>query len=266
VALEQRRIERRLGWLAVFGGLALALAVQVAEPVGVPLFDGVVVHEPYRYLRPGPGQAGSPTSFTATPGVTGGVSPIFVAATGENPPQAQLNAKRGAFDVPAGTTSLTVSITPIEPPAPPPGRLIAGNVYRFSVVDQDGAPVPIQAACDTCVTLLLRGTDTIGEAALARYDGAAWVAVETLPAGAGGRFQANPTVLGEDAGVEVVAPARGADLVLIGAAGALALLLAGMGFLLFRVRPAAAESPEVSSTRMPSKRRRRRPPGGGQDP
>ena len=268
MAVAQGRTDRRLGWLAVFSGLVLALAAQVAGPVGVPLFDGVVVQEPYRYLHPSGNQPGSPTSFTSTPGVTGGISPIFVGATTENPPQAQLIVQKGAFAVPAAATSLHVSITPIEPPAlAPAGRSIAGNVYRFSVADQDGATLQVKP-CDDCITLLLRGTDTIGEATLGRYDGTTWVAVETIHAGVGGTFQANPTVLGDVAVYTAALTTDGAggpDLVLVAGAVALVLLVAGMGFLIFRVRPAPEDQPPPTAmTRVPSKRKPpRRPTGGG---
>ena len=54
--------DRRRGWLAVLAGAVLVLAIQVAAPVGVPLYDGVVVQEPYRYLHPTGDHVGSPTS------------------------------------------------------------------------------------------------------------------------------------------------------------------------------------------------------------
>ncbi|HUG30994.1 MAG TPA: hypothetical protein VMQ65_10835, partial [Candidatus Limnocylindria bacterium] len=112
--------DRRIGWLASLAGGALALAVQVAAPVGVPLYDGVVVQEPYRYLHPTGEQAGSPASFSSTPAVSGSVSPNVIAATTESPPQAQLIAQEGAFVLSASATGLQVSVAPIEAPPPPP--------------------------------------------------------------------------------------------------------------------------------------------------
>src|SRR6202008_1664103 len=83
----------------------------------LPLYDGVIVQEPYRYLAPSSGQAGSPTSYAGTQPIHGATSPAFVAATTESPPQAQLIAPAGAFVVPAGVTALSISIQPVAVPA-----------------------------------------------------------------------------------------------------------------------------------------------------
>lgn len=257
-----RPSDRRVGWLAALAGGALALAAQVAAPGGVPLYDGVHIAEPYRYLHPSGDQAGSPTSASSTPTIGDGASPVVVAATGENPPQAQLIAQRGAFELTAGAVSLRVSITPVEGPPPPPGSSISGNVYRFSVTDEAGAPQVI-AACDGCISLVLRGPDPHAEASIKRVVNGAWVDVETVRATATGLFQANPTVLGDYAVVEVVAPAPGPDPVLL-VGGAVALvLLAGIAYLVFGVRPVPAPPTRAPSApvRLPSKRKGpRRPP------
>lgn len=113
--------DRRLGWVAVLAGGLLTLAVQVAAPVGVPLFDGVVVQEPYRFLHPTGDQAGSPGSFSESTDIED-VVPFIAAKTTENPPEAQLIALDDAFELTAGATSLEVSIAPIEAPAPPDGE------------------------------------------------------------------------------------------------------------------------------------------------
>ena len=72
---------RALGWLAIGVGLGLALAVQVRAPVGVPLYDGVVTAEPYRYLHPTGGQVGDPASASSTEDVSSTQSPVFALAT-----------------------------------------------------------------------------------------------------------------------------------------------------------------------------------------
>src|SRR6185503_15769151 len=139
------------------------VAVQTAAPVGVPLYDGVVVVEPYRYLHPGDGQAGSPATFTSTPKVTDDKSPIFVAATSESPAQAQLIAQRDAFRLTAGATALSISITPVETTRQPPSGTIAGNVYRFSVTAQDGTQLAVNTGCTDCLSLVLRAPDANAE-------------------------------------------------------------------------------------------------------
>jgi hypothetical protein len=255
--------DRRLGWLAVVGGGLLALAVQVAAPVGVPLYDGVVVQEPYRFLNPTGDQAGSPGSFTESTAIEG-VVPDIVAATTESPPQAQLIALEDAFELTAGATGLQVSITPIEPPAPPEGGIIAGNVYRFSVTDQAGNPLPAKP-CQGCRSLLLRAPDGTGMATIKQWSNGGWIDVPTDHAGTTGLYQTNVTTLGDYAVIETPEPQPGPDPILV-MGGTLVLLLLGAGaFLLLKVRQApAAPASDTRPTRIPSKRKKppRRPPSG----
>ena len=272
--------ERRLGWLAVLAGGALALAVQVAAPVGVPLYDGVVVQEPYRYLHPTGDQAGSPTSFSATVPVTGPESPTIVAATTENPAQAQVIGQEGAFVLTPSATSLQVSVTPIEAPPPPEAGSIAGNVYRFSVADQAGTQLAI-TPCDGCISLVMRAPEGVGVASIQRYADGAWREVVTLHAGMVALYQTNPTALGDYAVIAMDEPAVGIDPVVL-AGGAIALVLfLGVVFLLFRVKQAPEEPPTTGRgsrgasgglssrppSRIPSKKKPgRRPPSERSNP
>src|ERR1700674_2836194 len=97
-------------------GLAIAAAAQVVAPVVVPLFDGVVVNEPYRYVTPPPGEAGSPTSASSGLAIAQGVSPAFAVYTSETPPQAELVARSGELAVRPQSTSVTVTIDPMQVP------------------------------------------------------------------------------------------------------------------------------------------------------
>ena len=266
--------DRRLGWLAILAGGALALAVQVATPVGVPLYDGVVVQEPYRYLHPTGDQPGSPTTFSATVPVVGSESPTVVAATTENPAQAQVIGQEGAFVLTPSATSLLVSVTPIDAPAQPVGGTIAGNVYRFSVTDQSGTELAI-TPCDGCISLVMRAPDGVGVASIQRFADGAWQEVETLHAGMVSLYQTNPKALGTYAVIAMDEPAEGIDPAVF-AGGAIALLLfLGVLFLLFRVKQAPAGPPSGGRgsggspagsygrppSRIPSKRKAgRRPP------
>lgn len=259
--------DRRLGWLAILAGASLALAIQIAAPVGVPLYDGVVVQEPYRYLHPTGDQVNSPTSFSSAPAVGGGVSPLFAASTNESPPQAQLNAQKDAFEIPAGTTSLKVSISPIEPPPAPPSGSIEGNVYRFSVTDQAGTPLTIKP-CQGCISLTLRAPDDVGEATIKRFADGAWSDVEAIHSL--GMYQTNPTALGDYAVITIAGEESGLDPILILGGAALVLLLAGGALLYFRVRPAPAVPIDRGRgsvpRRVPSKRRAPKgPPSGRSD-
>jgi hypothetical protein len=251
----------------VFVGAALALAAQVAAPVPVPLYDGVPVQEPYRFLHPTGNQAGSPTSAAAVPAVVGGISPAFAAATAENPPQAQLIAQKNAFALAPGTTSLQVSITPIEAPSTPAGGPIAGNVYRFSVTDQAGTALEIKA-CGGCLSLSLRAPDGTGEATIERFADGAWEDVLTVPLAIVSMFQANPTALGDLAVVE--GPPGPADQSGLGVnapwilgGGAVVALIAGIVLLFFFVKPIGGTTPAPPAERprrVPSKQKS--PPKG----
>jgi hypothetical protein len=258
--------DRRFGWLAIALGAGLALAVQLAAPVGVPLYDGVVVVEPYRFLRPSGGQPGNPTSFVSEPKVdTSGVSPVIAAATTESPPQAQLIAQRNAFAVPGGTSSLRVTITPVEAEAAPTDGAIAGNVYRFAATDASGRSL-VAKRCEKCLSLVLRAPEGVDEAVIGHFVGGAWSQVATVHAGIAAMFQANITELGDYAVVTSVPLAGGGpDLVLILAGLGVALIFAAfVGLMFIRARPPAAYPTNRGGgrARVPSKRRGRRPPPG----
>jgi hypothetical protein len=250
--------ERRLGWIAVLAGGALALAVQLGAPVGVPLYDGVFVQEPYRYLHPIDSQAGEPASFDEDEAVVGVTSPEFAAATAENPPQVQLIAQTGAFTLSAGATSIHVSIAPIDAPAPPSGAAIAGNAYRVLVTDQAGTVLNI-AACDGCLTLSLRAPQGTVTATIERYANGAWTEMETIPAGIVSVFQSDPTALGDIAMITGGAtPSAGIDPLIIFGVTAIVLWLLVFGFIVWqRVRPAPPPGSPVkrARARLPSKQR-----------
>lgn len=272
--------DRRRGWLAVAAGTVLVLAIQIAAPVRVPLYDGVVVQEPYRYLHPIGDQAGDPTSGSDTEPVVGGAAPILVVSTSENPAQAQLIAQLGAFELHVGANSLMGIVQPIEPPPAPAGGIIIGNVYAFTVADQAGNAVA-PATCDGCRSLILRAPDANVDATIKRYANGAWTDLKTTPANLVG-FQVEPTLLGDFALIAVGdggTPTGPADtgsggglspIVIVGGA-VLALLLAVGLFLFVRVRQASAGaapgrgSRDGPTNRIPSKRKppRRPPPPPG---
>jgi hypothetical protein len=262
--------ERTLGWAAVALGLGLALAVQLRAPHTVPLYDGVVVAEPYRYLDPpDPSQVGDPTSASATKDVSGNQGPTFALATQEQPPQAQLIVMGDAFQMPPGTTSIHVSITPVQPAAEPTTGSIAGNVYRFAVTNQAGTPVSTKA-CDACLSLVLRTPADVTEGSLAHFENGAWAQVETFHAGAVAMFQANPQALGDFAVITAAGSGPGAgpgglDPLLFGGI-ALVLFFAAVGGLFwYRRRPPPVPVAHLGTGRgrIPSKRKApRKPPSG----
>jgi hypothetical protein len=265
---RERRVVR-VGWLAVIAGTALAVAVQVAAPVGVPLYDGVSIVEPYRFLHPAGSQSGSPTSFSTSYIVQDGVSPTIVAATTEIPAQVQLVAQEGAFEVPAGVAALQVTITPVEPPDEGPQGSIAGNVYRVRVTDPAGNDVAL-APCDACRTLVMRSPENVTTGSIQRYANGTWTPTVTLHAGLASMYQTNAEALGDFA---VVAGGAGVDTALILLGGGIVLiLLAFVGLLVVRGRPTPSSATKPGRmgagrgaipSRVPSKRKRgRRPPSG----
>ena len=264
--LATRASDRRLGLLAMVAGLGLALGAQVAQPVGVPLYDGVVVEEPYRYLNPVGDQTGSPSDFSLNLAVTGGISPRFSAATAESPPQAQLVAQTGAFELLRSDGVLQISIAPIAPPATvPAGRRIVGNAYSFSVADEAGTELRPKP-CPGCLSIHLRAPVDAGPASLMRFEAGAWVDVATNSGNIAGGYGANPSALGDYAVVEIIE--AGVDirtLVLGGAAGFIVLVAAAYVYTHRNAEPAAVGPPRgvqrarrdgVRPARIPSKRKR----------
>jgi len=175
-------------------GFVLVVAAQLMAPLrSPPLYDGVVIEEPYRYLSPPPGQPGSPTRYKQTLPLDGGASPAVVAATQESPPQAQLIADTGAFTLPSGTTSIVASIEAVPPPNAPSSGSILGNVYRFSVTNQAGTSL----AASSAVTIVLRAPSGSIQPIMARYTGSAWQELQTEHAGQQDLWLANTTQSGD---------------------------------------------------------------------
>ena len=256
----------------VLAGGALELALQVVAPVGVPLYDGVEVVEPYRYLHPARGQLGDPTSFMATLEVTEGDSPTVAARTAEQPPQAQMIGQRGAFELTDAATAIVAEITPVDAPAPPEAGPVLGNAYRFSVTDQSGDALTVRT-CNGCVSLVLRAPESSPDGTLMRYDNGVWAPVETRHAGIVGLYQTNASAMGIFAVVASggIAGGGGLDLVVIFAVVGVALIFVAFVALLYlRARPARLPVAEFRRgdvprppARAPSRRKRsRRPPSG----
>lgn len=258
--------DRLVGAAALVGGLALAFVVQVAAPVGVPLYDGVMIPDAYRYLHPPAGQAGNPTSATKTVEFVGGASPGFNVATAENPPQAQVNFADSAFTVPAGASRLTVTIVPVDPVAAPTEGTIAGNVYRFVFTDENGAAVS-PAQCDNCRTMVIRAPPEATEGGIGVFRNGAWSIVTSLHAGIASMYQADLAIAGDYAVIANAAPPSdggGVDLLLFGAI-ALALFFAAVaGLFWYRRRPPPVPVARLGPRRdrVPSKRRSKNPPSG----
>jgi hypothetical protein len=239
---------------------------QVAAPLdSPPLYDGVIVQEPYRYLMPGPNQPGSPGSYHSTAAVQGTTSQRFAAATTESPPQAQLIVAPGAFVVPTGVTSMAISIEPVQAPQAAADGAIVGNVYRFAVVDQAGNTLAIDPKA--MPTVILRASDGTETASLAQYSGGTWQELPTEATGPPGvLFFANVRALGDFA---VLVPSTHGpftvDLGGVVAVVAASLIVVALGFLILRRRnpPTAARMPSPDRRPRPTKRQRKARRRGG---
>jgi len=199
-------VRRRVETAAVGLGLLLVLLARVLVPAAPPLYDGVVINEPYRWLQPPPGGRGGAQGVTSTAALEGGGSPLIALATPEQPPQAQVFAPPAALILPAGTTSLLLSIMPVPPEGTPADGQIAGNVYRISIANQDG--VPATAPADAYVSVVMRGPDNVLEATMERYANGAWQPLETSHAGYTSGFLSIVTQFGDFA---LVAPTGAAS-------------------------------------------------------
>src|SRR5436190_12512829 len=163
----------RAGWLAAVAGvLLLVAAARLSATWHPPLFDGVVIEDPYRYLEPPPGKPGNPTTVSDTLALDQGVSPQLYSGTLELPPQAQMIADRDSFQLPSGTTSIKASIQAIKPPAPVLEGRISGNVYRFAVVNQAGANLSLHSG--TTITVVLRAPNGVSNGTLIHFNGTSW--------------------------------------------------------------------------------------------
>jgi hypothetical protein len=195
------RRRRQAAVLSLLTGLAVAFAAAwTARLPGPPLYDGVVPTEPYLWLDPPPGHPGNPSRGAATIAVKGTSSPLVTLSdlgpTATTEPQAQLLIPPGALVMPQGTTSLTVTITPVEPSVPLTTGYIAGNVYRILITTQTGAPVTATNSSDS--TVVLRAPDpTTPNATMVQLVNGTWIELNTQPEGAGAQFLATMTSFGD---------------------------------------------------------------------
>ena len=226
---------------AVLGaGLLVVALVRVAVPGVSPLFDGVVVADPYRYLSPPPGADGSPSSAAETIDIVDGTSPAFAVFTTETPPQAELLAHGGELSIPAGSRSVKVTINAVAPSGDVPSSGIAGNVYRFTVTDQEGKPLAVLPG--QTITLAMRGPAGIpGDASIARLENGTWRPLSTAPSGLPDFLLANASAFGDFAilgPIPVAPPGQSPVLLIVAIIVAVAVgLLAWRGDVMRRAAP-----------------------------
>ncbi len=250
---------RSTGLASLVAGLAVIALVQLLVPARrPPLYDGVVVEEPYRYVDPAGAEAGNPTAYAGSEPVTGSVSPALAAATNESPPQAQLIAQAGAFAITSAISELDVSITPA---APDPPDSVLGNAYRFAVAAPDGTAVGIRG--DSFVTLALRAPAGATGVTIVKLVDGAWQPVPMMDSGQPDIYLANVDALGEFAvrgTLATTAPSSNPLVRLIGIALA-AVFVVVAGSLLWprrRSRPAPPNAAPATPSRKQKESRRDR--------
>jgi hypothetical protein len=190
--------------VAGLGIVAIGLAQWLAPLGAPPLYDGVTTVAPYLWLLPPAGSAGGAMGAEGTAGVDAGKNRLIAIGTPELQPQAQLFALSGAFVLPQGTTSIKLSIEPILPETLPANGHIEGNVYRFSVTNQDGTALVAPATAE--VTVGLRAPYTTPNQVIAVNDGQGWRNLKTDDVGFAASYIAVVTGGGEYA---MVAPGTG---------------------------------------------------------
>ena len=167
----------RAAALAIGLGLLIAAVVQILAPLASPpLYDGVVVVAPYVYVNPLAGQPGGAQGSSEHLAMLGHTSPQVVAGTPEQPAQAQMVAEQGSFVLPQTATSIDVAITPLDPAvdAGATGAAqILGNVYRITVVDQNGTMATAPASA--LVSVVLRAPSDVAGSRLALLINNVWV-------------------------------------------------------------------------------------------
>ena len=135
-----------LGRLALLFGLLAAAMLHGTQ--SAPIYDGIVVPPaPYRYESPPPNLANGnqpPLSGQSILPAPGGQ----VAGGGVTTDDQQVITfwGVGTFRVPAGASDAKCTIVPVaNPPPPPAGLEIRGNVYRIACVGEPGnGPVTVK--------------------------------------------------------------------------------------------------------------------------
>ena len=174
---------RRVALSVIALGLGIAAAAQVAAPLAAPpLYDGVIVVQPYVYVNPPAGKPGGAKGASAHVAMNGPKNAVVALATPEQPPQAQVVAGDGALLLPPSATVIDVSITPFDPSVDATvagAARILGNVYRITLVDQAGDPATAPAS--GLVTVVLRAPEDADGAQVGQVVDGTWHPLKSEP-------------------------------------------------------------------------------------
>ena len=181
----QHRAQRRQAWAAIgVSAAALALLWRFL-PSSQPLYDGLCPAGSYRQL------GGDPPPTSASQSYSGSQFPTAEVLTDEAPPQAQILMMAGTFSAPS---SVTVSITPVSPPARPPnGKAQDGNAYKITAA---AGGRDLQPNSGDPATIVLRGSGDTGSLVMYVDTGNGWQPLKTFNLGCGFTFEAVSPTLG----------------------------------------------------------------------
>jgi hypothetical protein len=202
----------------------LALAAVRGGSGGPPLYDGICTSAPYPMFGANPG----PTSVSQTYTVSE-LAMSQVLSTGESVPLAQMIFAEGSFTPAIGASTVTVSITPVKPPAVKPADgTVDGNVYAFSA--GSGGQEMSLAPGHPATIVLSAPSSGAAQPGIERFDGSRWIpAPKTFQSGCGTTFQVASPTLGLFALVgkgATVSPGGGGQ-----GEGAVTLIVTAAGFV-----------------------------------
>lgn len=167
---------------SLIAAAALGLAAAIG-PAAVPIYDGIGnPDEPYRYVNPPAGYRDTkpPTTASETLKVLHGRSASGQVNTDEFGPQLALYVPSGALALPADATAVTVTATPIAPPAElPSDGTIEGNVYRVTVAASGGQVDLIGLGNQAPVLDMRAPTAHQPGPVFEHYDNGRWTSYET---------------------------------------------------------------------------------------
>jgi hypothetical protein len=178
------------------------------------VLDGLQPPAPYQWVNPPPDRV---KDNTPPSGITGSVTLTANGSAGSvttPDTQASILFDSNSVPVPPGQTSVSVTITPLDPnkvgPPPPGGYHYDSNAYRFEAVYEPSGQ-PLTKMSVTIVLSFATSADHVFH-----WNGSAWDPLPTTPAAQNQLF-APATSLGTfvAAGTKVVAPAKSASPVLL---------------------------------------------------
>lgn len=180
----------------------------------VPVLDGLQPPAPYQWVKPPPDRAKDnkpPSGATGTIQLTS-IGSAGSVSTPDN--QATIIFDSNSVPVPPGQTSVSVTITPLDPdkvgPPPPGGYHYDSNAYRFDAAyEPSGRPLTTMT-----VTIVLSFATSADH--IFHWNGSGWDPLSTTPSAQNQLFApANSLGIFATAGTKVTAPPKQASPVIL---------------------------------------------------